>query len=560
MIPPATAMRKIRELYFLSPVYAWRLGANLRRTDITPVDLPWPGDPENGQNIINELAANADAISFKISPNLCSEDTWKIIRLHGFLWLRDLTAVGGEAARLTGRNLIDLWIRDRNRWHPQAWRADILGERLTNWLSTFDFFVGSADQQFRKRVLDSIARQAAHAPRDLSIIPEGMRRMLAIRGLVLSTVALAGDDSRLVTAEDMLLREIDTQINTDGGHRSRSPAHHCKVLMALIDIRNGLRIRGRTVPPKLDDSIDRMALMLPVWRHGDNNLAQFHHTPPRPPAPIDSILAWSDTGSRIATDTTDTGYQRLTSGRTCIIVDIGMPAMFDVPPYASPLAMEMSVGKQRLVANCGTALDIPVREQALRLSSAHSMLTINDADAPPIFGKPPRLPTSVTSRREQIEDGTLVLRAEHDGFRERFGLICQRRLRLSDNGETVEGEDRLIADPDPGTDLPERATIRFHLCSGLKPELAADGRSVRVDLPSCGPWIFWSDADLGVGEWDYFTIDGEQKTGFIHVTKPLHSIRETGEIAVRWKLYHDNGRRQPIPDALQSQETEHDRN
>ncbi|MDX1294612.1 MAG: hypothetical protein R3265_17470, partial [Hyphomonas sp.] len=43
-----------------------------------------------------------------------------IAHLHGFEWLRDLKALGGDLSRLQGRNMIESWIR-----HYQACKPEI---------------------------------------------------------------------------------------------------------------------------------------------------------------------------------------------------------------------------------------------------------------------------------------------------------------------------------------------------------------------------------------------------------------------------------------------------
>ena len=57
--------------------------------------------------------------------------------------------------------------------------------------------------------------------------------------------------------------------------------------------------------------------------------------------------------SRISASLTTSGYERLAAGRTTIIMDCNQN---DNRQYAGSLSFEMSVGRDRLIVNCGPAL------------------------------------------------------------------------------------------------------------------------------------------------------------------------------------------------------------
>ena len=77
-------------------------------------------------------------------------DAW-LAELHGFDWLRDLRAVGGDAARRRARDLVGDWIERQTSWQEIAWRPDVLATRLHAWLGQHDFFCASADDLYRRR-------------------------------------------------------------------------------------------------------------------------------------------------------------------------------------------------------------------------------------------------------------------------------------------------------------------------------------------------------------------------------------------------------------------------
>ena len=75
----------------------FRIGAEARQLVFVPPD-PWPGSSALGHHML--AAANLPA---------WGDDT-SDVGAHGFAWLRDLRAVGGDAARERCQALIKGWI------------------------------------------------------------------------------------------------------------------------------------------------------------------------------------------------------------------------------------------------------------------------------------------------------------------------------------------------------------------------------------------------------------------------------------------------------------------
>lgn len=543
-MPTGGLLRSLRELYFRSPISRWRLNQDRRASIVLSTTDAWPGVPERGRAIIDGTISLSGVIIANTS------DPWRKLpappehaeHLHGFSWLRDLRDLGGEAARSTARNLVARWIDGNENWHPFTWRPDITGARIAIWLGTYELLCGSAEDAFRERVMVSISRQTRHLARDLAAAPIGIKCLQAINGLTIAAVSLGNGESYLDLAERALSGELQSQINPDGGHVSRSPARHCDALTALIDIRGAFRAVGRECPAGLDDAIDRMTAMLRLWRHGDGRLALFNQTTEARPPLLETIVARSESKLKARTEATDTGFQRLTGGRTCLIVDTGGPTSFENSAHASPLAFELSSGKQRLIVNCGTSVGDMRWRGPLRASAAHSMLVIDDHNAIEVAadGWIGKNQTTVSVDRRKVEGANLI-EAEHDGYRARFGLVHHRRLYLSSTGDDLRGEDTLTYTGDPG-DVPLVATLRFHLHPRIRASVVQNGTSALLRPPSGGGWRMRTDSGLSINESVYFGTDTRQRCEQIVINTPLDGVRETGEITIRWALRREDAR------------------
>jgi uncharacterized heparinase superfamily protein len=74
----------------------------------------------------------------------------------------------------------------------------------------------------------------------------------------------------------------------------------------------------------------------------------------------------------------------------------------------------------------------------------------------------------------------------HDGYRSRFGLIHQRILHLSGDGETLSGRDILHSPNRRGGGC--AFTLRWHLHPGVQVSLSQDGQTALLRTPSGGGW------------------------------------------------------------------------
>ncbi len=127
-----------------------------------PVRDPWPGDAGRGARLLKgelELGGGLRALR----PGGWNDPAGSpLLRAaaHGFTWLRDLRALGTDAARLRARALVSDWIATGSG-DALAQRPDVAGARIAAWLGHYDFFVASADDVFRQRLMGRLVAMPA---------------------------------------------------------------------------------------------------------------------------------------------------------------------------------------------------------------------------------------------------------------------------------------------------------------------------------------------------------------------------------------------------------------
>ncbi len=84
-----------------------------------------------------------------------------------------------------------------------------------------------------------------------------------------------------------------------------------------------------------------------------------------------------------------------------------------------------------------------------------------------------------------------MLRAAHNGYVERFGVVHERTVMLSGDGMRLEGEDVLTrVSKGKARTANDRYAVRFHLHPSVKASRLGDGRGAMLMTPHKEVWTF----------------------------------------------------------------------
>ncbi len=489
------------------PLIRWRFfRPKTDRLVIAPQDLR-TADPTRASEIYAGRFALAGKIvicdgrsPFEMVP---PSDEWAT-QLLGFGWLRHLRAAESGITRANARALVDEWITLQGSWHPIAWRPEILARRIISWLSQAPLIVHDTDVQFYRRFMRSLARQVRYLRQVASEAREGAPRLQAIIALTYAALCMQGQTRHLKGAVKRLVEELEHQILPDGGHISRNPEALIELITDLLPLRQAFASRNVPPPPALLNAIDRMMPMLRFFRHGDGNFGLFNGMGPTPPDLLATLLAYDDARGTPVANAAHSGYQRLETKELLVLMDTGRPPPMAVSQeaHAGCLSFELSTRAHRIVVNCGLpAISRESWREVARATAAHSTVVFNDNSScrflnagsfrkligVPVVAGPANVPVT----REERADG-LLLRASHDGYASRFGVIHQRTVMLLADGSRLDGEDVFVgsrADALPSSAQDEFA-VRFHLHPAIKANRLTDGHSVMLMLPNRDVWNF----------------------------------------------------------------------
>jgi uncharacterized heparinase superfamily protein len=506
----------IERLFRQSGLFRWQIRGAPRSLMRAGLQDPWQGESHIGTSLMTGQTV----------PARNDEDSAR------FTWLRHLRAEGGDTARVKARELIARWVADNQNWQLPDWRPDVMGARLAQLTLNFGWYGVSAGEDFQHMLAGSVEMQ-------LRCLAIDWRRMLslddqigALRGLALAEAAMGADAARLNALVDILMPKLTAVILPDGGHISRMPDRHILLLRRLVEIRMATSLAGAD-GTDLVEVIDRMGGIVRMWRHGDGRLAHFNGAGRVPANIIEETLSRSGTRNKTMQQAPYSGFLRIGSGRTVVIMDAGEPIKTTDGAVIGlgTLGFEMSVGPTRMIVNSGQMMTDPTLCRVMCSTAAHSTVGLDNQNSS-------RLQDGRIASVSGVEVGEapagLLAVASHDGFETSHGILHHRKLYLRTGGANLRGADTLEYTGAPG-EIPNLAYARFHLHPRITAAPLPNGTVLMKIRGSRVGWTF--KASGGTVEVDnsvYFEDGIRQASQQIVVKAMISDIRTTGAHEIKW--------------------------
>src|SRR5262249_2641568 len=155
--------------------------------------------------------------------------------------------------------------------------------------------------------------------------PEGYPRLVAVTGLVLADLCIAGRERSLKRSQRALTGEIERQILPDGGHIGRNAETVVELVLDLLPLRQCFLLRGLPPSGALPRALERMVPMLRHLRLGDGALARFNGVGATDREALATVLAYDKGQEVLPALAPQSRYARLERGAAIVLVDVGTP-------------------------------------------------------------------------------------------------------------------------------------------------------------------------------------------------------------------------------------------
>ena len=518
-----------------SVLFGWRL-----RKIATPPPQHWfPADLWRG------VATRGQPLVSGNHPVETHAEGW-----HRFSWLRDMREFGGSQSRTMARRLVIEWVNQYGRWAADEWHPSIIASRLKSIVMLWGWFGESAALSQQQMMVTSIAVQLDCLKRDWRGLTDTDDRIEALAAIIITGLFL-DPDFDIDGYATILSDNLSGRVLADGGHVSRRPDRHLRLLTCLIEARTALAAAKawREDFPKtaqetleiLDDSIIRMGATGRMWRHVDGSLMAIPGALEVDHDMFEQVLLRAGPNGKVTHHAGDSGFIRLASGRSVLLMNSAPSPWVNTAEQtadAGVLAIEFSNGTNRIIINAGQRDNLtetsPDLALALAGSAAHSTLAIDQLNAADTE-KGERRATGKESATGPVEGGIAAI-ADHDGYESTHGVLHTRRVFLATGGYELRGEDQIRYTGLPGA-IPQEAVIRFHLHPRINASLSIGG-TVMLRLPgAAASWVFkTTNGKLSVEDSIMLGPEGLEKTSQITLSVSLEGLRTKGLITTRWGL------------------------
>jgi len=449
---------------------------------------------------------------------------------HEFGWLADFAAADGATARKQARELIRRWLADFGRWTREEWLPETLARRLIAWLTHADFLLVDAEPDFGPLFLRAIGEQLRHLRRVQGRTAATPARAMARASFLIGNMALAQRVSGWDRVFERLLLDVE---DVAAGRSTRNPSQLLRVLETLLTLNEAMAANGRGENERLGSAIAALSATLRTVTHGDGRFAVLHGGDEEDRERIAAVVSRH---APRAVPAGAPGVARLQQARLLVIAQTADEVPNDDVPNLSTLALEVSVGKERLFVNCGRPdNDDADWQNAARATAAHSALVIDD------YNQELASAASATPHVLRGEEGDSVwLDLSAPTYMQRFGVRLARRLHAAKDGHELVCEDQVLpAGPETGA-APQMLCARLHLHPRVNASLLGGGRQVLLKLGNGTGWMFeLADDTAQIEDSVYFGEWGRaRRTKQIVVNRKI----ENRASRVMWHLMRLDGR------------------
>ena len=422
--------------------------------------------------------------------------------VQGFGWLDHLAAEGSMKSRKTAQAWLQEWILRYGSGKGPGWTPQLTGRRVVRWINHGLLLLQNQSSEDSRAYFKSLGHQAGFLASRWKAAPAGLPRFEALTGLIYCGLALETRRSYLTMALRAIGSECSANIGSDGGIASRNPEELMTIFMLLTWASLAITEAGETPHREHLLAMERIVPTLRALRLGDGGLAQFHAGGKGAEGQLDRAL--SDAAIRLDAHLEGgMGYQRLAHAGTTLLLDAGAQPPSELG-YVSPLAFEMSSGRNTLFSNAGPGhiFDIGMWEFSHAISG-HSGVSVA-AQTPVIHPQKRKQPPEslpLVERSSNFDYEMLV--TSHRYYAKTHGVTHYRTLEMAKTGRLLRGRDKIISDTDEQRAVFDKWIAKtgkrtmpifahFHVPPEVKVEPGLRNTAVSLTLANNEVWVMQS--------------------------------------------------------------------
>ena len=451
---------------------------------------------------------------------------------HSFNWLKTAKNIGGSEVVKISRSKLLQWNKNNHNLYFNLLNTNLLAQRLINLIYHFDFYGSSAHKKDKNLLSFIIYTHYICLKKILKNNQNKIPNSIEINKAVLLFESI----NKFSTQEiiNKILQAIPHDNDINGMHVSMNPQIQSEYINHLIEIKNIFLFFKIDMPKEIDFQITNMTSVLKCFIHKDGSLAFFNGSNNFFIDNINKIISKEDYIKTKNLTNNKNGLSIYENKDIKIILDIVNPTnkSFVNDLHSSTLSFELSVGKEKIISNCGSLnLKNNKKPDYLRYSAAHSTIILNNTNISEIFEKNSfkRAPSKILFKKNE-EEGFLEWEASHDGYSKNFKKIVKRNIRINKRKTQILGRDEIISIGLKKNKL--IFNIRFHLTSICK-ALLTRGKMSAIIKTNNSSYLFKTNYDISIEESIIINdFNKVEKTSQIVISGSINNSKKT----INWSI------------------------
>ncbi len=479
---------------------------------------PTPGDYAIGLRLLNGEIFQENQIH-----NLEAGSIWDyrypseyfVERMHAFDWMDDLASVKTAEADRKIRAWAQEWIKRYGRGDGMGWSTELIGWRLIRLITHATTILAEAGVVEQERYFETLGIQINYMRLNMRNAREGLPRFVSLVGWLYASLSLdqfEEDVSEVIEEIDQACANLVDQ--NDIFLDSRNPEELSQIFCLLVWADQLMEDADEMPGRYQNNAIDVLGRAVRALRFADRDLLPANGGGTGRVVEIDRALSAAQIQGA-SYDSNILGFRNIRAGGLNVFFDCFSPpsGLENDKAHASTLGLWVAERNQVLICAGGAPNLQPLVKRVERQETMHHSTTVlNDRSSSTLalkkdpndkytIGATISNPAQVTDFEYHEDTQSINIRASHEGYRQDFGYVHERKLLFDRDGLYFGGIDILSTqtpkDEKRVKDLLGKrqfggvpVDIYFHLGPKVEPVLNMNNSVVSFRSEMGHLWIF----------------------------------------------------------------------
>ena len=414
-------------------------------------------------------------------------------KLNNFYWLFSIDLK--SSSKIT-QSIIEKWIEKNQNYNSLTWQTNILSKRIISWIANTKLTYDQSDIKYKNTFNFSINKQVNHLINEISKSQSVDDKLLGCTAIIIT--GLSYENEKILNyGLELLKKIIINSFDNEFFPKTRSIRQLNFYLKYFVLVRELLKESFNDIPEYLDEIIFYLGKSYTVFSELGQSLL-FNGNHKNDLKEFNKYLSmykykFENTKNEVG------GYAVLKNKNTTLAVDVGNspPSKFSHNYQSGTLSFEFIYKDRKLISNSGYFQDYKSKLNLISKSTAaHSALIINNHSSCSFRnrGKQKMVENGLKVSNKNVvnEKNYWLVKASHNGFLKKFGILHERSLEYFVEKNKLIGNDKIISK----NGLEKRKyDIRFHMEPGVKLTKTLNNKTILIEIENSG-WRFLTNCEI----------------------------------------------------------------